>query len=352
MRKLKVALWGFGAMGRGIASMIMKKEGIEIIGICDINPDIVGKDAYGLLGIDRGDKNEVLIYDKIEDIIKEKNCDVALLATDSFTKGAFPKIKFCLEKGINVVSTAEELAYPKAQSPELAKEIDELAKKNGVSVLGTGINPGFVLDYLILALTGTCEEVDFIKATRINDLSPFGHAVMEEQGVGISVDEFDLRMEKDDLAGHVGFPESIQMVADGLGVEIDKINETKAPIVSKTNRETQYAKVEKGTLAGIRQRGFGYIKDKLYIEMDHPQQILPETEGVSTGDFIEIQGVPNIKMSITPEIPGGIGTTAMVVNMIPQTINAEPGLKTMLDLPVPRAIMGDFRNFVNEDKLV
>ncbi len=352
MRKVKVALWGFGAMGRGIASMIMKKEGIEIIGICDINKEIVGKDAYKILGIERGENKEVLIYENIEDIIKEKNCDVALLATDSFTKGAFPKIKFCLEKGINVVSTAEELAYPEAQSPELAKELNEIAKKNGVTVLGTGINPGFVLDYLILALTGTCETVDFIKASRINDLSPFGHAVMEEQGVGISVEEFDKRMGEDNLAGHVGFPESIQMVAKGLGVDIDKIEQTKAPIVSKTDRETQYAKVEKGTLAGIRQRGFGYVNNELYIEMDHPQQILPETEGVSTGDFIEIKGTPNINMSITPEIPGGIGTIAMVVNMIPQTINSEAGLKTMLDLPVPRAIMSDFRNFVKEEKLV
>lgn len=349
MRNVRVGIWGFGAMGRGIAEMILKKQGIEIVGICDINPNIVGKDAIELLGLERGDKKPVLIYDKIEDVVAKGKCDIALLATDSFTKGAFPKIKYCLEQGVNVVSTAEEFSYPKVQEPELAKQIDEIAKANGVTALGTGINPGFVLDYLILALTGTCETVDHIKAARINDLSPFGHAVMEEQGVGIDVATFEKRMAEDDLAGHVGFPESIGMVVEGLGLELGEIKQTKDPIVSKTDRETPYAKVVPGTLAGIRQQGYGYVDGEVFIEMDHPQQILPETEGVSTGDFIEIQGTPNIKMSITPEIPGGIGTVSMVVNMIPQTINAEPGLATMLDLPVPRAIMGDFRQFIKKE---
>lgn len=349
MRNVKVALWGFGAMGRGIAEMLLKKTGIEIIGVCDKNPNIVGKDYREVLGVAKGEGAEVLINDEIENIIKEGNCDVALLATDSFTKNAFPKIKYCLEQKVNVISTAEEFSFPKAQSPELAAEIDKIAKENGVTALGTGINPGFVLDYLILALTGTCETVDFVQATRVNDLSPFGHAVMEEQGVGISKEEFEKRIADDTLAGHVGFPESISMVAEGMGLKLDKIEQTKDPIISNVDRETKYAKVTPGNLAGIRQQGFGYVGEKLYIEMDHPQQILPHLENQSTGDYIKIKGTPNINLQITPEIPGGIGTTAMVVNMIPQVINAEPGLATMLDLPVPRAIMGDFRDFIKKE---
>ncbi len=349
MRNVRAILWGFGAMGRGIAEMIAKKQGIEIVGVCDINPNIIGKDFYTVLGIDRGEKPEVLISNDINELVKNSNADVALLATDSFTKGAFDKIKLCLEHKINVVSTAEELAYPQAQSPELAKQLDEIAKANGVTVLGTGINPGFVLDYLILALTGTCENVESIVAKRVNDLSPFGHAVMEEQGVGISPEEFEKRMADDSLAGHVGFPESISMIADGMGVKLDKIEQTKDPIISSVDRETPYAKVAPGNLAGIRQQGFGYVNGEQYITMDHPQQILPHLENVDTGDYIDIKGTPNISMSITPEIPGGIGTVSMVVNMIPQTINAEPGLATMLDLPVPRAIMGDFRNFIKKE---
>ncbi|EOD01383.1 2,4-diaminopentanoate dehydrogenase [Caldisalinibacter kiritimatiensis] len=348
MEKIKVVIWGFGAMGSGMAEMLLKKKGVDIVGVCDRNESRVNKSMYDVLGLDRGNRPEVIIKENIEDIISEKYADVVLLATDSFTKNAFDKIKFILENKINVISTAEEMAYPQAQSPELAKEMDRIAKENGVSVLGTGINPGFVLDLLILALTGTCETVESIKAARINDLSPFGHAVMEEQGVGITKEEFEKRMEKDSLAGHVGFPESIRMIADGIGWEVEKIEQTKDPIVSNTERKTKYAEVKPGNLAGIRQRGYGYVNGEALIEMDHPQQILPEKEDVETGDYIWIKGTPNINLQIKPEIPGGIGTIAMCVNMIPHVINAAPGLKTMLDLPVPRAIMGDMRDMINK----
>jgi 4-hydroxy-tetrahydrodipicolinate reductase len=348
MRNVRVALWGFGAMGRGIAEMLLKKTGVEIIGVCDKNPAAVGKELHAVLNVERKNHPEVIIGDNIEDIVKDGNCDCALLATDSFTKNAYDKIKYCLEQKVNVVSTAEEFAFPKAQNPELAEKLDKIALENGVTALGTGINPGFVLDYLILALTGTCESVDFIKAARINDLSPFGRAVMEEQGVGVTKSEFERRIAEGSLAGHVGFPESISMIAEGLGLELDKIEQTKDPIISNVGRESKYASVEPGNLAGIRQRGFGYVNGKLYIEMDHPQQILPQLENQPTGDYISIKGTPDINLSITPEIPGGIGTIAMVVNMIPHVINSEPGVKTMLDLPVPRAIMGDFRHFIKK----
>ncbi|SNS33473.1 4-hydroxy-tetrahydrodipicolinate reductase [Anaerovirgula multivorans] len=346
MENIKVVIWGFGAMGSGMAEMLLKKKGVEIVGICDRNEARVGKDMYEVLGIERGDNQPVIIANNIEDVLVEGAVDVALLATDSFTKGAFEKIKLVVQKKINVISTAEEMAYPQAQEPELAKEMNRLAKENGVSILGTGINPGFVLDLLILALTGTCEEVDYIKAARINDLAPFGRAVMEEQGVGLTVEEFEEGVKTGKVAGHVGFPESIRMVADGIGWNIDNIEQTREPITTNFERETKYAKVEAGNVAGCRQCGYGYVDGELKIDMEHPQQILPETEGVDTGDYIWIKGTPDINMQIKPEIPGGIGTIAMCINMIPHVINASAGLKTMLDLPVPRAIMGDMRDLI------
>ncbi|AOY76961.1 2,4-diaminopentanoate dehydrogenase [Clostridium formicaceticum] len=346
MKNIKVILWGFGAMGSGMAQMLLKKKGVEIVGVCDRNPDRKGKDIFELLKIDRGDHPSVVVTDTIEEIAKQGAADIALIATDSFTKGTFEKIKLMVENKINVISTAEEMAYPQAQEPELAKEMDRLAKENGVSILGTGINPGFVLDLLILALTGTCESVEHIKAARINDLSPFGRAVMEEQGVGLTVDAFEEGVKNGKVAGHVGFPESIHMVADGIGWKVGKIDQTREPIVTNVYRETKYTKVEAGNVAGCRQCGYGYVDGELKIEMEHPQQILPEKEGIDTGDYIWIKGTPDISLQIKPEIPGGIGTIAMCVNMIPHVINALPGLKTMLDLPVPRAIMGDMRDFI------
>ncbi|NBG88724.1 2,4-diaminopentanoate dehydrogenase [Isachenkonia alkalipeptolytica] len=344
---IKVIIWGFGAMGSGMADMLLKKQGVEIVGVCDRNEARIGKDMYEVLEMDRGDREPVIITSDINDLAKENFADVALLATDSFTKGAFDKIKLMLENKMNVISTAEEMAYPQAQEPELAKELDKIAKENSVTVLGTGINPGFVLDYLVLALTGTCETVDHISASRVNDLSPFGHAVMEEQGVGLSKEDFEEGVKNGKVAGHVGFPESIHMVADGIGWNVEKIDETREPIMSNTDRKTKYTEVKAGNVAGCKQCGYGYIDGNLKIDMEHPQQILPETEGIDTGDYINIKGTPNINMSIKPEIPGGIGTIAMCINMIPHVLNAGAGLKTMIDLPVPRAIMGDMRDMLD-----
>lgn len=157
---IKVVIWGLGAMGSGMAKMLLKKKGVEIVGVCDRNEARTGKDMYEVLEVERGDRKPVIINANVEEVITQGCADVALLATDSFTKNAFEKIKYCVEKKINVISTAEEMAYPQAQEPELAEKMDKLAKENGVSILGTGINPGFVLDLLILALTGTCESVE------------------------------------------------------------------------------------------------------------------------------------------------------------------------------------------------
>ena len=351
MRNVKVVVWGFGAMGSGIARMLVGKKGVEIVGVLDKNPKNVGRSMYDCLEIDRAGRPDVTVRGNENEVIRPFGCDAVLMATDSFVTRAYDKIKFCVERGINVVCTAEEMAYPQAQHPDYAEKIDKLAKKHGVTVLGTGINPGFVLDYLILALSGTCDKVDSIRAKRINDLSPFGIAVMEEQGVGITPDEFEKRVDSGAFAGHVGFPESIAMIAKGLGIGITKVEQTKAPIVSGVHRQTPYAKVEPGTVAGVRQQGYGYAGDKLFIHLDHPQQICPKLENVETGDYITIRGNTDVNMAITPEIPGGTGTVAMCVNMLPHVINAKPGLTNMLELPVPHAVEGDMRDMVNPEKL-
>ncbi|WP_299949533.1 2,4-diaminopentanoate dehydrogenase [uncultured Ruegeria sp.] len=352
MENIKVAIWGLGAMGSGMARMLAKKSGVDIVAVCDLAPDRVGRCLYDVLGLARGNHPEVIISDNPDTAFPDRTADVLLLATDSFTKGAFDKIALGLSRGMNVISTAEELAYPQAQEPELARQLDEIARDNGTSVLGTGINPGFVMDYLVLALTGTCEQVDGIKASRVNDLSPFGGTVMQEQGVGTTQAEFEKGVREGSIAGHVGFPESIRMIADGIGWKIERIDQSREAILTSVDRKAPFASVAKGDVAGCRQSGTATVDGEERIVMEHPQQIRPQDEGINTGDIVEIKGTPNISMKISPEIPGGIGTIAMCVNMIPQVINADAGLKTMLDLPVPRAIMGDFRDQIRAEKRV
>ena len=348
MKNIKIVIWGFGAMGKGMADMLLTKNGVEITGVCDLHPDLVGNSIFNVLEEKQNSHKEVVVSNDIDSLLNKEECDLVLLCTDSYTSKAFPKMKKILEAGINCISTAEEMAYPKAQEPELAKELNSIAKANGVTVLGTGINPGFIMDLLVIALSGTMIDVEHIEANRVNSLSPFGPAVMEEQGVGITVEEFNHGVETSTLAGHVGFAESIYMIADALGKKLDGFEQQMKPIVTTVDRQSKYGEALKGNVAGVNMTGQGFIDGNVFIDMKHPQQIEPEMEGTHTGDYINIKGTPNIHMAITPEIDGGIGTIAMCVNMIPHVLNARPGLKTMIDLPVPRAILGDMRELLED----
>ncbi len=346
MEHVRVSLWGFGAMGGGVAKVLLQKQGVEITGVCDIHPDRVNKSIFALLGVERGARKDVVVNPSIGEVVKRGSCDVCVIATDSFTKKAFPKIKLVAEQGVNVICTAEEMSYPKAQSPELAAEMDKLARENGVTILGTGINPGLMMDLLAVCLSGCMVDVQSVMCKRVNSLSPFGPAVMEEQGVGLTVEAFEKGVADGSLAGHVGFAESVGMISEALGWQIDRFEQQMKPIVTTVDRKSPYGFARAGDVAGVNMTGQGYVNGELKIDMIHPQQIEPESEGTYTGDYIVLKGSPEVNMQIRPEVDGGIGTIAMCVNMIPHVINSEPGLKTMLDLPVPRAVMGDFRNYI------
>ncbi|MBR3460731.1 MAG: NADP-binding protein [Clostridia bacterium] len=348
MENVRVAIWGFGAMGSGIAKMLLGKKGVEITGVCDMWDKLNGMSIFERLGIEKGDRKDVFISNDINKVIYKGAADVAIVATDSFVPAVFPKIKFVLEQGINVVTTAEEMSYPKAQHPELAAELDRIAKENGVTVLGTGINPGLMMDLLAICLSGCMIDVESVMCKRVNSLSPFGPAVMKEQGIGITVDEFNKGVEDGSLAGHVGFEESAGMIAEALGWKIEKFEKQMAPIVTTIDRQAPYGFAAAGNVAGVNMTAQAYVDGKMRIDLVHPQQIEPEMEGTHTGDYVVIEGTPSIHVANTPEVDGGLGTIAMCVNMIPHVINAKAGLKTMIDLPVPHAIMGDFRDYIEK----
>jgi 4-hydroxy-tetrahydrodipicolinate reductase len=348
MNNVKVIIWGLGAMGGGMADMLLKKKGVEIVGVAGRGAKL-GKSMFDYIKTPKGTNTDIIIGTP-EDVIKKGAADIVLTCTDSFTKNAFDRLKFVLEQGINVVSSAEEMSYPKASEPELAKQLDEIAKANKVSILGTGVNPGHIMDLLVVLWTGICEDVEEITARRVNSLSPFGPAVMVEQGIGIKKEDFIEGVKTGHLSGHVGFHESIGMIADAIGWKVDKVETSMDPIMTDVDRKSEYGFAKAGNVAGVAMKGEGFVNGgKNLIHMDHPQQIEPEQVGVETGDYVIIKGKPNVNMVNSPETPGGIGTIAMCVNMIPQVINSRPGLHTMIDLPVPRAIMGDMRDLILEE---
>jgi len=350
MSNIKVAVWGFGAMGSGITRTLLSKEGVDIVGVCDNHPDRMGKSIYDVLELDPAGREDVIVTDDINNIAITGKCDICVIITDSFVSKIFDKVMLMLNKKVNVITIAEEMAYPIAKHPELSKKMDEAAKENGVSVLGTGINPGLVMDLLAICLSGCMSDVESVTCRRINSLSPFGKAVMEEQGVGVTAKEFEDGIKDGSIAGHVGFAESVGMISDALCLGVDKFEQSMEPIITDVDRKSPYGEAKAGNVAGVDMKGAGYRGDQLIITMEHPQQIEPEDVGVMTGDFIELKGTQTVTLNIQPEINGGLGTIAMCVNCIPHVINARPGLRTMIDIPVPHAIMGDFSQLIDPDK--
>jgi 4-hydroxy-tetrahydrodipicolinate reductase len=344
--KLKVAVLGSGQMGSGIVRLLMRKQGVELVGVYGRRADRAGRDVGEIIGLD--EKIGVPLTADLPALLSSAQPAVVIQATCSKVEQAADEIKIAVKGGANVISIAEEMAYPSYEAPGLSEEIHELALDKKVTVVGTGINPGFVLDLLVISLTGVCYSVDTITAKRVNDLSPYGPSVLKTQGVGITPEAFRKGVADGSVVGHFGFPESISMIARALGLKIDKIEQTREPIISKVHRETEFVKIEPGLTAGCTHTAKGYVGGKAVIHLIHPQQVHPQLERVETGDHIEIKGEPDVNFSSAPEIPGGIGTIALAVNMIPQVVTSLPGLKTMADLPAPAATMGDVRQLIED----
>jgi 2,4-diaminopentanoate dehydrogenase len=329
---IKVAVWGTGMMGQGLLGFILDRpKDIELVGVIVTNPTKEGKPVGELLGR----PCDVRMTTDFEAVLALKP-DVVCISTQSNLHEITSQVEPSVRAGCNVLCIAERLAYPWASDPAWAARFDALAKEHGVSILGTGVNPGFVLDALIVMWSSICLRVDRIEASRVNDLSPFGPTVMASQGVGTTVEQFEAGIADGTIVGHIGLQESIGLIASAMGWTIDEIVETREPIITTVERSTPHVRVAPGDVCGCRHIGRGYSGGELKIELVHPQQIHPEMEGVDTGDYINIVGDPNVQMVNSPEIPGGKGTYASTGNYIPLIGAAAPGIRTVADMPLPR----------------
>jgi 4-hydroxy-tetrahydrodipicolinate reductase len=266
---------------------VLEKPRLELSGVFARRPERAGWDAGPLIGLGRD--VGLTITNDLTKAIRDSKAQVAIQATCSRVSEAFDEIELLLQQGVNVVSIAEEMAWPAAASPALASRLDRLAIDQGVSLVGTGVNPGFVLDLLPLVLSGACAEVRAIQAERVNDLSPYGPSVLRSQGVGLTPVQFEAGLRDGAVVGHFGFPESIHMIATALGWEIERIEQAREPIVSKVLRQTPLVTVEPGQVAGCRHSAVAWSGGRPVISLIHPQQVHPELEGVATGDSIHIE---------------------------------------------------------------
>ena len=215
---IKVAVWGTGMMGQGLLDYILDRPGqIELVGAIDADPARQGSTVGDLLGR----RCDVPVTGDAAAVLAREP-EVVCICTRSNLDEVSDQVEAAVRAGANVLCTAETLAYPWASDPDWAERFEDMAVEHDVSILGTGINPGFMLDALIVAWSSVCLRIDRIEAQRINDLSPFGPTVMQSQGVGTTVEEFERGVAEGTIVGHIGFPESIGLIADAIGWEIDR----------------------------------------------------------------------------------------------------------------------------------
>jgi 4-hydroxy-tetrahydrodipicolinate reductase len=342
MRNVRVVLFGVGAVGSLIAKCLLEKDGVEIVGAVDIAKDKVGRDLAEVLGINK--KLEIKISADAETVLSKAGADVAVHATSSFLKDTFPQIASIIKRGVKVVSTCEELTYPYYSEPKLAKELDALAKKYKTTVLGTGINPGFLMDTLVVMLTAVCQKIEKVEVARVMNAATRRLPFQKKIGAGLTVKEFNQKIAKKQITGHVGLEQSIAMIADTLAWKLDRIIvESVEPVIADRAVGSKDIMVETGNVAGLRQKAKGIMKNQEVILSDFQAYIGAEEEY----DAITIEGVPSIKQKIRPCVHGDIGTVAMVVNAIPKVIKAPSGLITMRDLPIPSAVLEDMRKYIS-----
>lgn len=321
---------GFGPMGQLITKLLLKRENINLRGIIDIAPDLAGKKLGEL--IEDTTAPDMIIESDLEKVLEEEDVDVAIVATTSFLGKIGSTIMKCLEAGANVVSLCEQLSYPWEFHPDLSAKIDGVAKDNELTVVGSGINPGYLMDLLPIVLTAPCETVDKIHVTRMMNSIHRRIPFQKKIGTGLTVEEFERKISEKEITGHVGLEESMQMIVAALGFKVDEIVEyPPKPVLAEEELDTPLGKVEKGNVRGLHSKGAAKQGDEEVIILDFYAYAGDHDEY----DSVEIEGRPNIKQKIEGGVHGDIGTASMIVNLIPKVYYAQPGLLTMKDLPAP-----------------
>jgi 4-hydroxy-tetrahydrodipicolinate reductase len=307
--------------------LMLSKPALQIVGAIDVDPKKVGRELGTVANAGReigvqisSDANAVL----------RSGADVVVHTTLSHLQSVSGQLTDCLNAGLHVVSTCEELSYPFRKHPELSKQLDEVARQRKVVLLGTGVNPGFVLDKLVLTLAAACQNVTHASGHRIVNASQRRQPLQAKIGSGMTVEEFHAQV-KAGVIKHHGLPESVGMVADGLGLEVARIEEIIEPVIAKERVKTDYFDVPAGKVVGVRQVAHGYsaagkvnVDLKLEMYLGAPDSV----------DTVSITGTPNLTLTVPGGTHGDLATAAITVNCIPALFEMRPGLRTSKDTPM------------------
>jgi 4-hydroxy-tetrahydrodipicolinate reductase len=263
--KIKVVQYGLGPIGLGIVEVLLQRPSLELVGAIDIDKSKIGKDVGDLLNPPR--KLGVKVKDAVTNVLEEAKPDIVTHATSSYVEKIFPQIIEVINHKVNLVSTAEELSYPFVKHPDLANKIDARARENGVRVLGTGVNPGFLLDTLAVALSGACQKVNSIRAERVVDAAQRRPQLQKKIGAGLPVEEFERKVAQGTIK-HVGLPESVGLIALAMGWKLGEIQERISPVIAEQAVESEFIKVPSGGVAGVRQVAKGILGGQELVVLD------------------------------------------------------------------------------------
>ena len=328
---IRVLHYGLGPIGARIARLAASRPNITPVAAVDIDPDKVGQDLAEV--IDLGEPLSVTVQGSLAEALRDARPDIVVHATGSHLPAVLPQFLECAAAGLPVVSTCEELSYPWFHHPDQAQQIDRAAKGSSVAVLSTGINPGFVMDTLAVVLSAVCPLVRAVRVRRVVDLTVRRMQLQQKVGVNLTAEEFARRKAQGTL-GHVGLPESVAMIAAGLGWPLERVEQTLEPVIAPEALDSALGPVAAGRVQGQHQVARGSVGGEVRITLELKMAL----QAPDAGDFIELDG-PEPVSSAVHGVQGDIATAAIMVNALPSVLRAAPGLHTMLDLPPLRSVL-------------
>lgn len=330
-REVKLAHIGLGPIGLAIARLADDTPGLKTAAACDPAPDKAGEDLGLLMGL--GKRKRIKVAGDVPRFLRRKKmADVAVLSTTSTIRDAKPQIMALLRKGMHVITTCEELAFPTPKHHSTLREVAQLAVRKKCGVLATGVNPGYAMDALALMLTAPCHRVDRIAVTRVVDAGTRRLPLQRKIGAGLTANQFH-RAVTDGAVKHFGLTESAHMIASALGWHLERVDETIDPAIAPRDLDTDYLRIPAGAAAGLRQHLRAYSESDLVISLDLQMYVGAE----HPRDHVVVTGEPPIDAEIKGGIAGDEATAAMVINCIPKLLAAPPGILSMHDLTLPHA---------------
>ena len=243
-----------------------------------------------------------------------------------------------LAAGKNVITTVGYV-NPKAYGQALADRLDQACKSGGTSLHGTGFNPGFMGDALVLVLSGLAPNVTSVSVRESADLFWYAspEILFDMMGMGKTREEYEVHSGRYRKWLSGLFLESVHLIADGLGRPISDVRVDEEVAVTDKPLDIAAGHLEAGTVAAQRWRWTGSTDwtDWIHLESVYRAQGDVAPDWASSGWLVELGGEPTMKLSIPDWVSDPLMATAMhAVNAVPAVCRAEPGIRTFLDLPL------------------